>query len=64
MVYYSELSENELFSIVIGLANWEKHPLELDHALKYYDDIREACDKLDKLYFHTDSHYEVILTFC
>lgn len=58
MVYYSELSENELFNIVIGLANWEKHPIELEHALSYYDDIREACDKLDKINYHADCQYE------
>jgi len=58
MVYYSELSENELYSIIIGLSNWEKHPLEFEHALSYYDDIRKVCDRLDKISFHADSQYE------
>jgi len=47
MVYYSEQAENGLYNILIGLANWEKHPLGIQHALNYYDDIRQICDKLD-----------------
>jgi len=63
MVYYSEQSENDLYNILIGLANWEKHPLEIEHAFRYYDDIRYICDKLDKTSVHQLSRYIIHKTF-
>ena len=57
MVYYSEQAENDLYNILVGLANWKKHPLEFNHALSYYDDIRESCDKLDQIIDHQFPRY-------
>jgi len=57
MVYYSEQAENDLYNILIGLANWEKHPLGIQHALNYYDDIRQKCDKLDQTIHHPLTRY-------
>jgi len=63
MVYYSERAENDLYNILVGLANWEKHPLEFKHALSYYDDIRELCDKLDQTIKHQTPRYLIHKTF-
>jgi hypothetical protein len=57
MVYYSEQAEYDLYNILIGLANWEKHPLEIEHALSYYDDIRDKYDKLDQTINHSLTRY-------
>ena len=59
MVYYSEQAENDLYNILTGLAIWEKHPLGIDHALSYYDDIRDKCDILDQTTNHPTTRYLV-----
>ncbi len=57
MVYYSDNAEKDLFEILVGLANWDKHPLGIEHALSYYDDIRDTCDKLDQSSYHAPAQY-------
>jgi len=39
------------------LANWEKHPLEIENALSYYDDVRAICDQLDQNAHHLLTRY-------
>lgn len=48
MVYYSYEAVNDFSNILIGLANWEKHPLEYEHAMQYVSDIRKDSDLICK----------------
>ena len=63
MVYYSEQAEDDLYNILVGLANREKHPLKIEHALSYYDDVRTVCDDLDKTTHHLLTRYVIHKAF-
>lgn len=52
MVYLSEQAENDLYQILVGLATWEKHPLEFAHAASYVEDIRQIALSLDQKSHH------------
>ena len=58
MVYYSERAENDLYNILVGLANWEKHPLEYDHVTSYLDELQEVCNRLDQLNYHSKAKFQ------
>jgi len=57
MVYYSQLADDDLTDIFIGLTRWVKHPLEYEHAAKYVDDIADTCDQLDQSSYHAPAQY-------
>ena len=38
---------------------WEKHPLELEHAIKYVSEIRNICDTLDSKAFHFNTKFSI-----
>jgi plasmid stabilization system protein ParE len=57
MVIYSRTAESDLIDILYGLVTWEKHHVTFDHAQRYVFDIRDACDKLDKVYYHRNAIY-------
>jgi hypothetical protein len=52
MVLYSKASIENLSEILIGLINWPRHPLSVEHAEKYVTEIRFVCDELDSKIFH------------
>lgn len=58
MVFYSEIADNDLSEILIGLISWKKHPLERSHAIEYVHDIISVCNSLDTKVFHAKSTYE------
>ena len=53
MVYYSKTAQNDLIDIFWGLLTWDKHPLEFNHVSVYLDDLRDVCNKLDQLSYHS-----------
>jgi len=53
MVYYSKTAQNDLINIFWGLLTWDKHPLEYNHVSSYLDDIRDVCNNLDHLSYHS-----------
>jgi hypothetical protein len=57
MVYYSQVSEEQLSNIFIGLTKWKKHPLEYDHAASYVDHIVDYCEILDQTSYHALARY-------
>ncbi|MDO5664246.1 MAG: hypothetical protein Q4G63_03185 [Bacteroidia bacterium] len=57
MVFFSEIADNDLTEILLGLISWEKHPLEKTHALNYVDDIVSVCHSLDTKSFHSKTTY-------
>ena len=57
MVIYSDTSIEDLQNILYGLVTWEKHPLNIEHAESYVDDIRSVCDSLDKISYHAKTTY-------
>jgi hypothetical protein len=52
MVLFSPTAEDDLVSIVNGLAMWGKHPLGYDHAMRYVAEIRTAADYICQKSFH------------
>jgi len=59
MVLFSQFAINNLSDILTGLISWKKHPLEVEHALKYVYDIRQVCDKLDIKAFHFNTRFTI-----
>ena len=59
MVLFSQLAENDLSNIFIGLSLWKKHPLEYEHAMNYVDDIVDLCESLDKTNHHFNTQFEM-----
>jgi hypothetical protein len=59
MVYINEVARKDLYNILVGLANWEKHPLELEHAEEYVDDITDICYTLDSQLYHANTVYPI-----
>ncbi len=57
MVWYNLQAVEDLSNILYGLASWSKHPLGMEHALLYVQDIRDICDKLDEKVYHTKVIY-------
>jgi hypothetical protein len=57
MVYYSNQAKIDLSGILIGLMEWDKHPLEFKHALQYVDDIYAICVSLEKKVYHANTVY-------
>jgi hypothetical protein len=46
MVLYSKASIENLSEILIGLINWPKHPLSVEHAEKYVTEISNWKKKI------------------
>jgi hypothetical protein len=44
---------------LIGLASWEKHPLEYEHAMQYVSDMRKEADNICKKSFHRNCVYDI-----
>lgn len=63
MVYYSKQALEDLNQLVIGLTTWRKHIISLEHAQKYYDDVRKVCDFIDCLPFHSSTTYTLHKSF-
>ena len=63
MVYYGDRSKDDLKNILWGLANWEKHPLEYNHAASYVSDIRKSADSICKKHFHQNCIYKQYLNY-
>ncbi|GHT72658.1 hypothetical protein FACS189456_1770 [Bacteroidia bacterium] len=59
MVYLSSTAINDLENILIGLMTWAKHPLSLEHAEKYVDDISNICYTLDTKPYHANTTYAI-----
>ena len=57
MVFYSQVAKSNLSDILTGLISWQKHPLEISHALKYVSEIRQVCDQLDTKSFHFNTRF-------
>jgi hypothetical protein len=43
MVLFSKVAITNLSDILTGLIGWKKHPLEVEHAMKYVSEIRRVC---------------------
>jgi hypothetical protein len=63
MVYYSIIAKDDLKKILWGLANWEKHPLEYEHAASYVSDIRKDADTICKKRYHQNCVYKQHLNY-
>jgi hypothetical protein len=59
MVLFSHIAIINLSDILIGLLSWKKHPLEVEHALKYVSDIRQICDRLDTKAYHFNTQFAI-----
>ena len=59
MVYYSKIAQNDLIEIFWGLLTWEKHPLEYDHVTSYLDDLKDVCNHLDQLNYHSKARFQI-----
>lgn len=59
MVFFSEIADNNLKELLIGLIKWKKHPLERIHALAYVDDIVEVCLTLDSINHHSNTTHSI-----
>ena len=57
MVLYSKTAIENLTDILIGLINWPKHPLSVEHAENYVAEIRFVCDELDTKSFHFNTRF-------
>lgn len=57
MVYFNRQAVLDLEQIFEGLLVWEKHPLEIEHARKYRDDIIDVCRRLDTQSHHFNCKY-------
>jgi len=51
-VYLSRQAIDDLKNIFTALINWAKGPLELEHALRYVDDIEAKCYSLANKTYH------------
>lgn len=58
MVIYSKDAIDDFESILYGLATWQKHPLELEHARKYVKDLRLECDTISQRTYHRNCKFE------
>ena len=58
MVYYSEVAEDDLHDILIGLATWKKMSLSFEQATNYVKDIRKAGNNICQLSYHQNVTYE------
>ena len=45
-VYISQQAVDYLKNVFTAMINWDKGPLELEHALQYVDDIEARCYSL------------------
>ena len=63
MVIYSDTSIEDLQNILYGLVTWKKHPLNIEHAESYVDDIRVVCDHLDKISYHSETVHATHLRY-
>lgn len=52
MVYFNKQAILDLEGIFEGLILWKKHPLEIEHAKKYRDDIIDICQSLENTNYH------------
>ncbi|MDR1919380.1 MAG: type II toxin-antitoxin system RelE/ParE family toxin [Tannerellaceae bacterium] len=59
MVFYSKEALADLNNLLIGLVYWSKHYISLEHAQRYYDDIRQVCDNLPNQTYHFDAKYKL-----
>ena len=57
MVILNSRSEDDLISIFYGLIVWEKHPLELEHAKLYLNDMRNVCQSIGSRTFHFNNKF-------
>ena len=57
MVFYSQQAIENLSDILTGLVSWKKHPLAIEHAIKYVSDIRMTCDKLATRTLHINAQF-------
>jgi plasmid stabilization system protein ParE len=57
MVLYSNAAKQDLEDILYGLIYWERHPLSVEHALQYVDDIKDNADTICKKPYHIDARY-------
>ena len=57
MVLFSKVAITNLSDILTGLIGWKKHPLEVEHAMKYVSEIRRVCETLDTKTFHFNVLY-------
>lgn len=51
-VYLSRQAIDDLKNIFTALITWKKSPLELEHALRYVDDIEAKCFSLANKTYH------------
>ncbi len=58
MVISSLAARQDLEDILYGLVTWEKHPLEVTHAVSYIDDLTVEIDAICKQSFHLNCYYD------
>jgi hypothetical protein len=56
-VYLSTQAINDLKDIFTALITWKKGSLELEHALRYVDDIEEQCYSINQRLHHSKSKF-------
>ena len=56
-VIISELAIEDLKNIFTALITWKKGALELEHALKYIDDIENQCHSIGYKTYHSKTNY-------
>jgi hypothetical protein len=59
MVFYNETAQNDLEQILYGLATWQKHPLEFEHARNYVKALRIECEIIDTKNYHRNTSFQV-----
>ena len=56
-VHISQAAIDDLKNIFTALITWEKGALELEHALKYIDDIENQCYSIGYKTYHSKATY-------
>jgi len=56
-VYISLQAVEDLKNIFTGLINWKKGALEIEHAIKYVDDIERQCYSIGNKTYHSKAKY-------
>ncbi|GHU70467.1 hypothetical protein FACS189413_10860 [Bacteroidia bacterium] len=57
MVIYSDVAIQDLEDILYGLVTWKKHPLAVEHALQYVDELHADADTICLKFYHANTTY-------
>ncbi|MDR1975003.1 MAG: hypothetical protein LBQ31_10130 [Bacteroidales bacterium] len=61
MVYYKDTALTDLLNLLDGLIEWQtdngQRRLEYETALSYFNDLKNAFDEIDTLFYHSKATY-------